>query len=108
MPEGMTFETYLRQAERTAKLPLSVCELAMGMVGELGEFVDEIKKQLYHGHPRDRDHEKEELGDIFWYLFMLCKERGLDPDEIARKNIEKLWRRYPSGFDSVRSINRED
>jgi hypothetical protein len=37
----------------------------------------------------------------------VASEMGLDMNTIAEKNIAKLKRRYPNGFTSKRSIERE-
>jgi NTP pyrophosphatase (non-canonical NTP hydrolase) len=79
-----------------------------GLAGESGEVVDEIKKVIFHGHFADRDRFKKELGDVLWYLTDIATTLGLTLSEIAEHNIEKLEKRYPNGFSSEDSINREE
>jgi NTP pyrophosphatase (non-canonical NTP hydrolase) len=50
----------------------------------------------------------EELGDVLWYCAELACGLGVTLDEVAMRNIDKLRRRYPEGFDAERSINRDD
>lgn len=68
---------------------------------------DLVKKCLFQGHGLDYAHLIEEAGDIAWYLAELAAGLGITLEEILTRNIEKLRRRYPQGFDSERSIHRE-
>ena len=81
---------------------------ALGFVGESAEVGDLIKKEVFHGHPVDVDSVKKELGDSFHYLAGLATMYGLTLQEIAEANIEKLRKRYPSGFSVEDSIKRVD
>jgi NTP pyrophosphatase (non-canonical NTP hydrolase) len=81
---------------------------ALGLAGESGEVCDILKKWAYHGHEFDWPKLGEEIGDVLWYVAIIAHACGFDLDEIARKNIEKLRKRYPDGFTSERSINREE
>lgn len=77
-----------------------------GLSGEAGELHDMIKKWIFHEKPLDEEHAKKELGDVMWYVAMMCYSFGWDLDEIMQKNIDKLKARYPEGFDTVRANNR--
>jgi NTP pyrophosphatase (non-canonical NTP hydrolase) len=79
----------------------------MGLNGEAGEAIDILKKHLFQGHELDKDHLAEELGDVAWYLAVTADALGYSLEEILQMNIEKLQKRYPDGFDSERSVNRE-
>lgn len=79
----------------------------MGLAGESGECIDILKKHLFQGHVLDRAKLLDELGDVLWYIAITAKGLGLSMDEVATYNIAKLTKRYPDGFDSDRSINRE-
>jgi NTP pyrophosphatase (non-canonical NTP hydrolase) len=39
----------------------------------------------------------KELGDVLWYVAQIASELGLDLDEIARANLEKLLSRQHRG-----------
>lgn len=80
----------------------------MGLCGESGEAIDIVKKHLHQGHALDREHLKEELGDIAWYLASTSYALGLDLDDVLSANIAKLKRRFPEGFSTEASENRED
>lgn len=81
---------------------------ALGLTGEAGEVSDMLKKWIFHEKELDVEHLKKELGDVMWYMAMLCDSFGFDLDEILQMNIDKLKKRYPSGFDTVRANNRAE
>ena len=81
---------------------------ALGLAGEAGETADVIKKHLFHATPLDQDALVKELGDCLWYIGAFATVLGLTLDEIAQKNIDKLRKRYPEGFDPERSRNRTE
>lgn len=107
-----TFNYYQKLAERTAQQNMPYEEqlknAVFGLVGETGEFVDLIKKHIYHGHELDIDKVKAELGDIGWYWQRFASILDIPLEEIARGNIEKLQSRYPQGFSTEKSVNRTD
>lgn len=80
----------------------------MGLCGESGEACDIVKKHLFHGHELDREALIKELGDVAWYLAEASEALDVSLDEVFERNIEKLKKRYPEGFSSERSINREE
>ena len=79
---------------------------AMGLCGESGEVIDLIKKHLFQGHELNKDDLVKELGDVAWYLAEAAYALDVSLEEICQKNIEKLKKRFPEGFDSNKSINR--
>lgn len=81
---------------------------AVGIGGEAGEVLDLIKKFVFHRHQLDEDKLIKELGDVMWYVAGLCTTLGVPLSEVMERNITKLQARYPEGYSSERSINRED
>lgn len=82
---------------------------ASGIASESGEINEIIKKWLFHGHPMDdetRVHLKKELGDMQWYIALMCYAMDFDDAEILGLNIAKLRARYPDGFTTEKSLNR--
>ena len=86
----------------------SKANYAMGIGGETGELVDDIKKEIFHGHPLDLDKRKKEVGDILHYVAGICTMYGFTMEEAMELNIEKLKKRYPNGFNKEDSIKRVD
>lgn len=73
----------------------------LGLAGETGETVDEIKKVM-----RDnggivttpyRDKLRLEMGDVMWYLTRLALDLDLSLEEILEANVEKLIDRRKNG-----------
>ena len=79
----------------------------MGLCGESGEAIDLLKKHRFQGHPLDREKMVKELGDIAWYLAEAATGLGINLSEVLQGNLDKLHARYPQGFDTARSQNRE-
>ncbi len=92
--------------ERSSFLNLAIYGLGLG--GEAGEVQDLIKKELGHGHEKNTEKIKDELGDVCWYIARILDEYKLTFEEVFESNIEKLKKRYPKGFSSEASINREE
>ncbi len=86
----------------------AVIEGYTGMLGEAGEFTEVIKKWLFQGHDLDEDHAKRELGDVMWYIAMLCEAFDWSLDEIMQMNLDKLEERYPEIFTEELSEQRKE
>ena len=85
-----------------------ILNACLGLSGEAGEFNDMIKKWIFHEKEFDVEHAKKEVGDIMWYIAMLCESFGWNLDEIMQMNVDKLKARYPDGFDVHRANNRAE
>ena len=108
----MTINEYQKLALRTLNPDLNERDVlingVMGLCGESGEAIDIVKKHLAQGHPLDREKLAKELGDIAWYLAETAFAIGYPLEEILQMNIDKLKARYPEGFSSENSINRQE
>ena len=102
----MTLDEYQAHARRSAEPTRNLAVLGLGLAGESGEVADHIKKHLAHGHELGRDKVAKELGDVLWYVAMTADAVGFTLCEIAQKNVEKLQKRYPNGFNEEASRNR--
>lgn len=71
---------------------------ALGLAGETGEVVDDIKKKYFHGRNIDVQHTLEELGDVMWYVANVANQMGASLEEILDANAEKLRKRYPDMY----------
>lgn len=79
-----------------------------GMVGEIGEL-HSIYQKRYQGHLEDSDeHRKKELGDLLWFIAEYCTACGWTLEEVMGLNIDKLKKRYPEGFETERSLHRQE
>lgn len=107
----MNANEYQKAALRTANSDKSkdlILNGVLGLCGETGEVADHIKKHLFQGHELDKDQMINELGDVCWYIAILAKGLNVDLETVMKKNIEKLLKRYPNGFEKEKSLYRKD
>ena len=83
-----------------------VIHACFGLSGEVGELNDMVKKWIFHEKQLDKDHAKKEVGDILWYIALICNAFGWSLDDVMQCNVDKLKARYPDGFDTHRANNR--
>ena len=107
----MTANEYQKAAMKTQNPmvleELQIIEGVMGLAGEAGECVDHCKKAVFQGHDLDEEHLAKELGDVAWYLAISANAIGYDLETIFQMNIDKLAARYPNGFETDKSVNRD-
>ena len=67
---------------------------AIGLSGEVGEFVNNVKKFMRDDMSeitRERqDAMADELGDALWYLTLCCKTIGVSLETVMARNVEKI------------------
>jgi len=94
---------YQRLSRRTAEYPREawLAYPALGLSGEAGEVAEHAKKAIRDDDGEVSDERRaamaKELGDVLWYVAQLASELGLDLDEIARTNLDKLLSRQQRG-----------
>ena len=94
----MDFKTYQTHAFTTAVYPNrgqgNWTYAALGLAGETGEVCEKLKKAIRDDGGRVSDERRtalqKEIGDVLWYVASLCTELGLDLDQVATLNLEKL------------------
>lgn len=84
--------------------------VALGLVGEAGEVAGKIKK-IYRDKAGvvSEDDAKElakEIGDVLWYAARFADELGINLEEIAKGNLEKLASRKERGVIGGSGDNR--
>ena len=107
----ITLNQYQEEVKRTTattEFDDTLAMTAMGLAGESGEINEHIKKFLFHNHFLSKDEIAKEAGDVLWYLTCLCNALGVPLQDVIDQNVEKLRRRYPDGFSSEKSRNREE
>ena len=104
----MTNEEFMESMKRTWKRqPLesdgwllgqkdNLTHAIMGLSAEAGELMDEFKKWRFYNDGRSFPQKKmeEELGDTLYYVFAVCHELGVKPEDIMWQNRNKLRERY--------------
>jgi len=94
---------YQRLSRRTAEYPREawLAYPALGLAGEAGEVAEHAKKAIRDDGAQVTDERRaamtKELGDVLWYVAQLASELGLNLDEIAEDNLEKLLSRQRRG-----------
>jgi len=68
----------------------------IGLSAESGELLDDFKKWRYYKDGRAFPQKKleEELGDVLYYVFAVCNELNVKPEDIMWQNRNKLRERY--------------
>lgn len=67
--------------------------MTVGLGGETGEVLEILKKAERDGK-LDKEHLTEELGDVLYYLTMICSANDITLQEVMDANVEKLNKRY--------------
>ncbi len=109
--DSQAFSDALDIIDEQGLAPERLITAALGITAEGGEFAEIIKKCLFQGKPMDEHtiyHMKRELGDVMWYIAQACIALECSLEDVIYMNIEKLESRYPDGFDSFRSNNRNE
>jgi NTP pyrophosphatase (non-canonical NTP hydrolase) len=94
---------YQSVSRRTAGYPREawLAYPALGLAGEAGEVAEHAKKAIRDDGgsvaEERRSAMSKELGDVLWYVAQIATELGLDLDEIAIQNLEKLFSRQRRG-----------
>lgn len=107
----MDFKHYQSEARKTIQefhSEKSTNEIIpfLGIIGEAGSVISEIKKKLRDGKSYSNFHSKlkEELGDVLWYVSAIASQQNLDLNEIAENNLKKIKDRF-SDADQLNYTN---
>ena len=113
--EGNTSHTTTSSGKIVREAEIHMATLltsVVGMLAESGEFAEVVKKKLFQADTQFTNeevfHMKRELGDVLWYWVQGCRALGFTPDEVMDENIRKLEKRYPNGFEVVKSEHRQE
>lgn len=87
---------------------MHLLHMSSKLCSEAGELMDAIGKMCYYGKELDIENVKEELGDIEFYLRGLRDSLLIGRDETLQHNIDKLNKRYSSGYSDKAAHERAD
>lgn len=108
----MNIKEFQEKSRRTLNKELTQNEqlsnMCMGLGGEIGEVIDIVKKHLYQGHKLELEKIINECGDVMFYLVNLCNILDINIEDVLIYNHNKLLKRYPTGFEVERSVNRNE
>lgn len=100
----MLLSEYQQRSRVTAVYPNAGEDLlypTLGLCGEAGEVAEKVKKMLRDDDGVLSDERRaalgKELGDVLWYVAQVATEAGLDLDEVAGANLDKLLSRRDRG-----------
>lgn len=99
----MDLQYYMENASKTAKFDTKnfnmeeMFYVACGLNGEAGEVAEKTKKIWRDSDSELTDDRRDalikELGDVLWYWSQCCSILGVDPNEVAQRNLDKLAKR---------------
>ena len=82
------------QEESEIKTNFDLKYMGLGIGGEVGEILNEIKKIERDDDNKITTQRKQklilELGDVMWYLQGICKRLNVTIEEVLQANITKL------------------
>jgi len=95
----MRFDEYIKLAVRTESRinPKTgvgftrderLLHAAIGMVTEVGELLDAIKKHIFYGKQLDRVNMQEEIGDLCWYVALASDVLNITPEAVIRGSAD--------------------
>ena len=108
----MTFNEYQQTTRKTAIYPqdMKVVYPPIGLAGETGEVAEKVKKTIRDKQGVfDPDTTRElakELGDVLWYIAAIASDLGLDLDDVAQANIDKIHSRQARNLLHGQGDNR--
>ncbi len=95
----MNLEEYKREALKRLNKSIAFDQkenmyyACMGLIEETGEIIAELRKPLFKGnfHEKSLDIEeiKSELGDLMWYISLICKNANIDMNQLKEYKIDK-------------------
>jgi len=104
----MNLNIYAEQIQQFAKYQdantgslVELMYLTLGLTGEAGEIANKVKK-LYRDcdDATKRTSIQKEIGDVFWYLTMICNALNVQPESVLDDNYAKLADRMIRGVIS--------
>lgn len=97
----MNFNDYQKEAKKTVQTyktdeTANMVITYLGIIGEAGSVVSELKKKLRDGeaYNRFKPKLKEELGDVLWYISAIASQNDISLEDIANDNLKKITDRF--------------
>ncbi len=99
---------YVERQKRISELTtLRLTHATMGVITEAGELTDAVKKWIFYGKSFDPVNVKEEVGDVLWYLALVCNAMNVTLDDCMEANIAKLCKRFPDKYTDDYANHRD-
>lgn len=71
--------------------------MCTGLPGEVGEVLELLKKAQRDKKSVllvNRKKLVKEIGDVLYYMMMICRRQGIDPQDVIDTNVKKLEARF--------------
>ena len=101
---GHVNRLFVKPEDRAGKL----LHAAVGVAGEAGELLDQVKKHWIYNKDLDHENILEECGDLLFYTTAVLIHSGWSLEEAMVHNMEKLAKRYPQGYTDEAARERAD
>lgn len=110
----MTFDEYQKKALTTVLSTddqfKDLLHWVLGINGESGEIAEKVKKIIRDKKGVVSEEDKRELakeiGDVLWYLAVFAEELGVQLEDVAAQNLDKLQSRKQRGVLGGSGDNR--
>lgn len=106
---AITTELMERSGLPDANDPAFVAKI-LGLVGEAGEVAEKFKKIIRDKNgviaTEDKAQAVAELGDVLWYISAIADYLGVELEEIASHNLNKVLSRKDRGVSGGSGDNR--
>lgn len=107
--QALTTEIMNRNNTINATEPAFMAKI-LGLVGESGEVAEKFKKIIRDKNGKlssdDKVEIKKELGDVLWYTAVIADYLGIDFEDVAQTNLQKLASRKARGTSKGSGDNR--
>lgn len=106
---ALTTEIMVRNSNINATEPAFMAKI-LGLVGESGEVAEKFKKIIRDKNGElsndDKQEIAKELGDVLWYTAVIADYLGVNFEDVAQTNLQKLASRKARGVSKGSGDNR--
>lgn len=105
------YQKYIKRFDKYPK-EINLLSYGLGLGGETGEVQEKIKK-LYRDHNGIIDNDfidaiEKEIGDVLWYVAMICNKLDITLEGAMDANIVKLEKREERNMIQGDGDDREE
>ena len=104
--EPQSYEAAMQRLQELRTIRL--LHVAMGMVTEAAEIMDQLKKHIIYGKALDEQRLVSDLGDSSWYERVGCDVLRVALSEMIERNVRELQARFPEKFTEHHALNRDE
>lgn len=79
----------------------------LGIGTESAELIRALMLYIFVADELKKQNVIEELGDVMWYIGILCNLLGVSLEQVLEANRKKLRERYPDKFSEDKAIHRD-